>query len=104
MKPRVPIETFLRVWGPKHLEIDQRRKLLTTDDTITGLSGAWHRFWTEIGFAFEEISTTAHPNDSVYRDPDINKLTATQRKTIVDHRGRLQLTEQLRRGPIPAAK
>ena len=97
-------ETFLVLWGELHLELDQRRKLLTPGDTITVLPGVWHRFWTDTGCVFEEISTTAHPNDSVYRDPDINKLTSAQRKTTVDHWGRFQLTEQLRSARLPVAE
>lgn len=97
-------ETFLVLWGELHLELDQRRKLLVPGDTITVLPGVWHRFWTDTGCVFEEISTTAHPNDSVYRDPDINKMTSAQRKTSVDHWGRFQLTEQLRSASIPAAE
>jgi N-acetylneuraminate synthase len=50
---------------------------------------------------FEEISTTAFSNDSVYRDDAINKLTSAQRKTVVDHWGRFQLTDQLRAAQIP---
>lgn len=96
-------ETFLVLWGELHIELDQRRKVLMPGDTTTVLPGVWHRFWTDTGCVFEEISTTAHPNDSVYRDPEINGLTSAQRKTIVDHWGRFQLTEQLRSGRVPAA-
>jgi N-acetylneuraminate synthase len=95
-------ETFLVLWGELHLEVDYRHKVLSPGDTITVLPGVWHRFWTETGCVFEEISTTAHPNDSVYRDPEINKLTSAQRKTVVDHWGRFQLREQLRAAQVPS--
>jgi hypothetical protein len=49
---------------------------------------------------FEEISTTAYSNDSVYRDPAINALTSKKRKTVVDHWGRFQLAEQLRSAEV----
>ncbi len=97
-------ETFLVLWGELHLELDDRHKVLEPGDCITVLPGVWHRFWTDTGCVFEEISTTAHPNDSVYRDPEINKLTSVQRKTTVDHWGRFQLTNQLRAGQLPAAE
>jgi sialic acid synthase SpsE/quercetin dioxygenase-like cupin family protein len=97
-------ETFLVLWGELYIELDQRRKVLQPGDTLTVLPGVWHRFWTDTGCVFEEISTTAHTSDSVYRDPDINKLTSAQRKTVVDHWGRFQLTEQLRSASIPAAE
>jgi sialic acid synthase SpsE/quercetin dioxygenase-like cupin family protein len=97
-------ETFIVLWGELHLELDDRHKVLAPGDSITVLPGVWHRFWTETGCVFEEISTTAHPNDSIYRDREINKLTSAQRKTVVDHWGRFQLTEQLRLGQLPAAE
>jgi N-acetylneuraminate synthase len=97
-------ETFLLIWGDLTIELDQRKKVLQPGDTLTVLPGVWHRFWTLEGCVFEEISTTAHANDSVYRDPAINKLTSGQRKTIVDHWGRFQLTQQLRASKIPVAR
>ena len=75
--------------------------MLQPGDTLTVLPGVWHRFWTETGCVFEEISTTAHPNDCVYRDPAINRLTSQQRKTMVDHWGRFQLSDQLRAAEVP---
>ncbi len=96
-------ETFILLWGDLTVELDQRRKVLQPGDTLTVLPGIWHRFWTDKGCVFEEISTTAFSNDSVYRDPAINKLSSAQRKTVVDHWGRFQLTEQLRAAKLPAA-
>ena len=89
-------ETFLVLWGELISELDGRERVLRPGDTLTVPPGVWHCFRTETGCVFEEISTTAYPNDSVYRDPDINNLTSKQRKTLVDHWGRFQLTEQLR--------
>ena len=40
------------------------------------------------------FSTTAFKNDSVYRDPKINRLESHERKTKVDHWGRFQLDHQ----------
>ena len=96
-------ETFIVLWGELTIELDQRRKVLQPGDTLTVLPGVWHRFWTDTGCVFEEISTTAFPNDSTYRDPEINKLTSAQRKTVVDHWGRFQLIDQLRAAELPAA-
>jgi N-acetylneuraminate synthase len=95
-------ETFLVLWGEMISELDGRERLLRPGDTLTVPPGVWHCFRTETGCVFEEISTTAYPNDSVYRDPAINALTSKQRKTIVDHWGRFQITEQLR-GARPTA-
>ena len=94
-------ETFLVLWGELISELDGRERVLQPGDTLTVPPGVWHCFRTETGCVFEEISTTAFPNDSVYRDPAINNLTSKQRKTLVDHWGRFQLTEQLRGNKIP---
>ena len=74
--------------------------MLQPGDTLTVSPGTWHSFKTDTGCIFEEISTTAFPNDSVYRDEAINALTSGQRKTIVDHWGRFQIKEQLRKAKI----
>jgi N-acetylneuraminate synthase len=89
-------ETFLVLWGELISELDGRERILRPGDTLTVPPGVWHCFRTETGCVFEEISTTAYSNDSVYRDPFINQLTSNQRKTVVDHWGRFQLKEQLR--------
>jgi sialic acid synthase SpsE/quercetin dioxygenase-like cupin family protein len=90
-------ETFLVLWGELISELDGRERVMKPGDTLTVPPGVWHCFRTETGCVFEEISTTAFSNDSVYRDPAINALTSQQRKTSVDHWGRFQLTEQLRK-------
>jgi N-acetylneuraminate synthase len=95
-------ETFLVLWGELISELDGRERVLSPGDTLTVPPGVWHCFRTDTGCVFEEISTTAFPNDSVYRDPAINQLTSKQRKTVVDHWGRFQLTEQLRNAEIPS--
>lgn len=94
-------ETFVVLSGELTMEMENKRMLLQPGDVLTVLPGVWHRFWTETGSVFEEISTTIQKSDSIYRDPDINKLTSAQRKTVVDHWGRFQLTEQIRSATIP---
>ena len=84
-------ETFQVLWGELHSVIDGRHHVLYPGDTALVLPGVWHHFWTETGCVFEEISSTHYNNDSVYRDPNINKMTREERKTIVDHWGRYQL-------------
>ncbi len=84
-------ETFQILWGDLHTELDGRRKLLQPGDTQLVMPGVWHRFWTETGCVFEEVSTTHFNNDSVYRDPAINRMDRSDRKTTVDHWGRFQL-------------
>jgi sialic acid synthase SpsE/D-lyxose ketol-isomerase len=88
-------ETFQIVWGELYSELDGRLKHLLPGDTLLILPGVWHRFWTDTGCVFEEISTTAYNNDSVYKDAAINAMTREDRKTIVDHWGRFQLQAKI---------
>jgi len=88
-------ETFQILWGELHTELDGRHKVLKPGDTQLVMPGIWHRFWTETGCVFEEVSPTHFNNDSVYRDPAINKVDRAQRKTIVDHWGRFQLPDMV---------
>lgn len=90
-------ETFLVVFGKLNVEIDEKKLTLSPGDQITVPPGVWHRFWSEEeGCIFEEISTTAYKNDSVYRDPIINKLKNEERKTKVDHWGRFQISDKVK--------
>jgi sialic acid synthase SpsE/quercetin dioxygenase-like cupin family protein len=95
-------ETFLLLYGTLHVQVEDRLKLLRPGDTLLILPGVWHRFWSEHGCVFEELSTTHFANDSVYRDDAINKLTKEQRKTVVDHWGRFQISDQIREAQLPA--
>jgi len=88
-------ETFIVLWGELISNLDGRERVLKPGDYLTVLPGVWHSFKTTTGCVFEEISTTAFADDSVYKDPKIAKLTSSQRKTIVDHWGRFQIKEQL---------
>jgi sialic acid synthase SpsE/quercetin dioxygenase-like cupin family protein len=88
-------ETFIVLSGELISNLDGVEKILKPGDSLTVPPGVWHKFKTETGCVFEEISTTAFSNDSVYRDPSINELTSGQRKTVVDHWGRFQIKEQL---------
>ena len=88
-------ETFQIVWGELYSELDGRTKLLMPGDTLLVLPGVWHRFWSETGCVFEEISTTAYNDDSVYRDAAINEMLREERKTTVDHWGRFQLQAKI---------
>jgi sialic acid synthase SpsE/D-lyxose ketol-isomerase len=88
-------ETFQVLWGELKTELDGRQKTLQPGDTQLVMPGVWHRFWTETGCVFEEVSTTHYNNDSTYRDPKIQKLERSERKTIVDHWGRMQLYDRV---------
>ena len=94
-------ESFHVLWGELDVVLDGRERHLLPGDVLTVLPGVWHEFASETGCVFEELSTTALSDDSFYRDPGIVKLTSAQRKTVVDHWGRFQITEQLLRAELP---
>jgi N-acetylneuraminate synthase len=84
-------ETFQVLHGLLEVEIDGRRRTLHPGDTLLVQQGVWHRFWSETGVIFEEISTTHYNDDSFYEDKEINRLDRSQRKTVVNHWGRYQI-------------
>ena len=88
-------ETFQVLHGELHIVVDGREKVLHPGDTCLVLPGVWHSFWTLTGCVIEEVSTTHFDNDSIYKDPMINKLERHQRKTKVNHWGRWELPKQL---------
>jgi len=94
-------ESFHVLWGELDVVLDGRSRRLLPGDVLTVLPGVWHEFASETGCVFEELSTTALTDDSFYRDPEIVKLRSAQRKTVVDHWGRFQITEQLLRAELP---
>jgi sialic acid synthase SpsE/quercetin dioxygenase-like cupin family protein len=94
-------ESFHVLYGELDVVLDGRERRLLPGDVVTVLPGVWHEFASETGCVFEELSTTALTDDSYYRDPEIVKRTSAQRKTVVDHWGRFQITEQLLRADLP---
>jgi N-acetylneuraminate synthase len=89
---RLKEETFQVLWGEMSLDIDGEERLMRPGDTAVVLPGAWHKFRTDTGCIVEEISTTHHNNDSVYKDPAINRLPREERKTVVKHWGRFEIS------------
>ncbi len=85
-------ETFQILYGVLHVNTDGYARILHPGEILLIQPGVWHSFWTDSGVIFEEVSTTHYNNDSFYADKRINKLTRTERKTIVDHWGRFQIT------------
>jgi N-acetylneuraminate synthase len=84
-------ETFQVLWGEFYLDIDGEERLMRPGDIAVVLPGAWHKFRTEKGCIVEEISTTQLKNDSVYKDPAINRMKREERKTVVKHWGRFEI-------------
>lgn len=81
-------ETFQVLYGVLESEVDGHRRTLHPGETALIQPGVWHRFWTETGCVFEEVSTTHFNNDSVYNDRRINEMAREQRKTVAEHWGR----------------
>jgi sialic acid synthase SpsE/quercetin dioxygenase-like cupin family protein len=90
-------ETFQVLHGELRITVDGRERTLLPGDTCLVMPGVWHSFWTPTGCVMEEVSTTHHNNDSVYKDKAINELERHQRKTKVNHWGRWQLAERANR-------
>lgn len=87
-------ETFQVLYGVLHVNTDGYGRILHPGETLLIQPGVWHSFWTEQGVIFEEVSTTHYNNDSFYADKRINKLARSERKTMVDHWGRFQISRQ----------
>jgi N-acetylneuraminate synthase len=90
---KIKEETFQVLYGTLEVEVDGHRKRLNPGDTCLVQPGVWHRFWSDDGCVFEEISTRAIKGDSVYADKRINRMELTERKTVVDHWGRFQMKD-----------
>lgn len=83
-------EAFHVLSGVLEVELDGRRKTLRPGDVAVVQRGVKHRFWTEGGAIFEEVSTTHFNDDSLYEDPKIAKLPREARKTKLVNWGRHQ--------------
>jgi len=77
-------ESFQVLWGDLDFTKNSVKMKLKPGDIVTIEKMEKHSFATKNGVVFEEISTTAFSNDSVYTDEKINKMT--DRKTsLKDH-------------------
>ena len=81
-------ETFNLLYGDFELTVDGAQRSLYPGDISLVMPGVWHSFKSKKGCIVEEVSTTHFKNDSVYKDPFINKLSLEQRKTKVPNWGR----------------
>jgi len=84
-------ETFQVLHGELLVDIDGHERILHPGETLLIQPGVWHGFSSKTGVVFEEVSTTDYPNDSFYRDKEINRKERLERKTVVDHWGRFQM-------------
>ena len=93
---RLKEETFIVLSGSIDFWLEGKHYNLQPGEQLTVPPGTWHEFYSEEGCIVEEISSTAHKGDSVYKDDQINSLSSNQRKTKVDNWGRFQIIEQLK--------
>ncbi|MDC1047411.1 N-acetylneuraminate synthase family protein [Alphaproteobacteria bacterium] len=88
-------ETFHVLSGEIYINIEGVEKIYIPGDKILVLPGTWHSFRTKIGTVVEEVSTTHFNNDTIYKDPKINKLKREERKTVVKQWGRFEKEDLL---------
>lgn len=83
-------ETFQVLAGRLEVEVEGRRRTLQPGDTLLVQRGVRHRFWTDEGAIFEEVSTTSFEDDSLYEDAAITAMRRDDRKTRLVNWGRHQ--------------
>lgn len=81
-------EAFHILSGILEIEMEGRRMTLHPGDVAVVPRGVKHRFWTDTGVIFEEVSSTHFNNDSFYEDPAISNLPREARKTKLSSWGR----------------
>ncbi len=83
-------ETFQVLDGVLEIDIEGKKRTLYPGETTWVPRGVWHSFKTKEGVIFEEVSTTAHGDDSFYIDRIIARLPREERKTRLLNWGRYQ--------------
>lgn len=76
-------ETFIMLHGDLTLWLDDTERQATVGDVITVPRGTRHRFHSQGGCVFEEISSTHYKDDSYYTDPTIG--ANRNRKTLLTY-------------------
>ena len=86
-------EAFQVLSGKLHAELNGKKKVLYPGDVLVVQRGVKHRFWTDEGVIFEEVSSTHYNDDSFYEDKEISKLDREKRKTKLVNWGRHQFDD-----------
>lgn len=86
-------EAFQVLSGKLHAELNGKKRVLYPGDVLVVQRGVKHRFWTDSGVIFEEVSSTHYNDDSFYEDPAINKMPREQRKTVMSNWGRFHFDD-----------
>jgi N-acetylneuraminate synthase len=74
-------ETFQVLAGEMVVEMEGRPRKMLPGDLLTVQPGVWHKFQSDSGVMFEEVSTTHLNDDSFYEDKYINQVGRDERKT-----------------------
>ena len=64
-------ETFVILHGSMTLWLDGEQREASRGDVITVQRGVKHKFYSQNGVVFEEISSTHYTDDSIYTDPAV---------------------------------
>lgn len=84
-------ETFHIIHGDLTVWLDDREFCYVAGQTVLVQPGVWHSFTSRTGCVFEEISTTAYQDDSVYAD---GRITSNKnRKTKTSNWGRWEIDQ-----------
>ena len=76
-------ETFLILHGEIEIALDGEEATYHPGDVVTVARGVRHKFHTQTGVIFEEISSSHFPDDSFYTDPAIHENG--NRKTLLTY-------------------
>ena len=71
---RIKHETFFLVKGRMQMELDGRRFVMSQGDTLVVSQNARHEFSALEDSLVLESSKPDLPNDSIFDDPDINRV------------------------------
>jgi sialic acid synthase SpsE/mannose-6-phosphate isomerase-like protein (cupin superfamily) len=81
-------EAFHILSGILEIDLEGRRMTLHPGDVAVVQRGVKHRFWSDTGVIFEEVSSTHFNNDSFYEDTAISAMPREARKTKLANWGR----------------
>lgn len=76
-------ETFVILHGSMTLWLDGEQSEASRGDVITVQRGVKHKFYSQNGVVFEEISSTHYTDDSIYTDPAVT--ANPRRKTLLTY-------------------
>lgn len=76
-------ETFVILHGSMTLWLDGEQSEASRGDVITVQRGVKHKFYSQNGVVFEEISSTHYTDDSIYSDPAVT--ANPRRKTLLTY-------------------